>query len=62
MIAIRTDRLILRRFRPDDAADLFAYLHRPRARCFLSSRLDTPADAEAEAGGAPATTSTWPCA
>ncbi|MDE4910331.1 GNAT family protein [Methylobacterium sp. 092160098-2] len=49
MIAIRTDRLILRRFRPDDAADLFAYLHRPRARCFLSSRLDTPADAEAEA-------------
>ncbi|WP_457104723.1 GNAT family N-acetyltransferase [Methylobacterium sp. P5_C11] len=49
MIAIRTDRLILRRFRPDDAADLFAYLHRPRARCFLSGRLDTPADARAEA-------------
>lgn len=49
MIAVRTDRLILRRFRPDDAADLFAYLHRPRARCFLSGRLDTPADAQAEA-------------
>ncbi|MEE7502646.1 GNAT family protein [Methylobacterium mesophilicum] len=49
MIAIRTERLILRRFRPDDAADLFAYLHRPRARCFLSGRLDTPAEAEAEA-------------
>jgi [ribosomal protein S5]-alanine N-acetyltransferase len=49
MTVIRTDRLILRRFRPEDAAGLFAYLHRPRARCFLSGRLDTLADAEAEA-------------
>lgn len=40
MIPIETDRLVLRRFREDDAEDLFAYLHRPGAACFLSMKLD----------------------
>ncbi|WP_208450556.1 GNAT family N-acetyltransferase [Burkholderia anthina] len=34
-----TDRLVLRRFRQEDAADLFEYLHEPTASCFLSLAL-----------------------
>lgn len=47
--ALETERLILRNFRKDDAADLFAYLQEPRARCFLSARLADMAAAEEEA-------------
>ncbi|WP_312598841.1 GNAT family protein [Brevundimonas sp.] len=49
MTSIETDRLILRDFQAGDAADLFAYLHRPRADCFRSMQLADLAAAEAEA-------------
>ena len=49
MNTIETDRLVLRKFRKDDAADLFAYLHQPVARCFLSLKLEDIGAAEAEA-------------
>lgn len=49
MTPIETERLILRRFRAGDAADLFAYLRQPRAACFLSMRLQDMGAAEAEA-------------
>ncbi|GAW42167.1 Acetyltransferase family protein [Brevundimonas sp. SH203] len=49
MKPIETDRLILRRFQAGDAADLFAYLHQPRAACFLSMRLADLDAAKAEA-------------
>ncbi|MCG6205798.1 GNAT family N-acetyltransferase [Rhodopseudomonas sp. HC1] len=49
MNPIETQRLVLRNFRPTDAADLFAYLHAPRASCFLSMKLDDLAAAETEA-------------
>ena len=46
---IETERLVLRRFRKADAADLFAYLKEPVASCFLSLKLDSLEAAEAEA-------------
>lgn len=49
MDAIETDRLVLRNFRNDDAADLFAYLHQPAASCFFSLKLEDMSAAEAEA-------------
>ncbi len=49
MEAIQTERLILRNFRASDAADLLAYLHEPRVRCFLSMKLEDLAAAQAEA-------------
>lgn len=49
MDAIETDRLVLRNFRKDDAADLLAYLHRPKASCFLSLKLEDMSAAEKEA-------------
>lgn len=49
MDSIETDRLILRNFAAEDAAGLFAYLHRPRAGCFHSLKLADIAAAEAEA-------------
>ncbi len=49
MHEITTQRLVLRRFKPDDAAALFSYLHAPRATCFTSLRLATLEEAEAEA-------------
>lgn len=49
MDAIETDRLVLRNFRKDDAADLFAYLREPAASCFLSLKLEDLRAAEAEA-------------
>lgn len=49
MDAIETQRLVLRHFRTEDAADLYAYLHEPRASCFLSLKLDDMGAAEAEA-------------
>ena len=40
MKSIETNRLLLRNFSPEDASDLFDYLHEPRASCFLSERLE----------------------
>jgi len=48
LMPLETDRLILRRFAAGDAADLFAYLHQPRAACFVSMTLPDMAAAEAE--------------
>lgn len=48
MPIIETERLVLRPFREGDAADLFAYLRDPTARCFLSLKLKDLAEAEAE--------------
>lgn len=48
MQIIETERLILRPFREGDAADLFAYLRAPTARCFLSLKLADLAEAEIE--------------
>lgn len=48
MPVIETERLILRPFRTGDAADLFAYLRAPTARCFLPLKLADLAQAEAE--------------
>ncbi|MBY4594125.1 GNAT family N-acetyltransferase [Ottowia caeni] len=49
METLETARLVLRPFAPTDAPDLFSYLHRPVASCFLSLTLaDMPA-AEQEA-------------
>lgn len=39
MTPITTERLVLRNFRPEDAHDLLAYLHRPRVSCFFPERL-----------------------
>lgn len=49
MEPFHTHRLILREFRESDAEDLFAYLHHPRASCFLSMKLDDLPAAHAEA-------------
>lgn len=49
MDVIETERLVLRRFTQRDAADLFEYLHRPVASCFLSLALADIRDAEREA-------------
>ncbi|MCD2173935.1 GNAT family N-acetyltransferase [Rhizobium sp. C4] len=49
MDTIETDRLSLRNFKPQDATDLFAYLHRPTASCFLSMALEDMQAAEDEA-------------
>ncbi|MGX7745228.1 GNAT family N-acetyltransferase [Rhodopseudomonas parapalustris] len=49
MDAIETDRLVLRNFRTEDAADLYAYLREPRASCFLSLKLEDIGAARAEA-------------
>ncbi|BEP46088.1 GNAT family N-acetyltransferase [Variovorax sp. V15] len=46
---IHTPRLVLRRFREQDAADLFDYLHAPTASCFLSLALADLEAARAEA-------------
>lgn len=48
MEIIETERLILRPFQEGDAADLFAYLRAPTARCFLSLKLADLAEAEIE--------------
>lgn len=49
MESIRTERLVLRNFRPGDAPDLLAYLREPGPSCYLSLKLDDLAAAEAEA-------------
>ncbi len=45
---IETDRLNLRRFLLQDAADLYEYLHKPTANCFLSLALKDISSAENE--------------
>ena len=53
MNTIETERLVLRRFAPQDAAGLFAYLQAPIASCFLSltlADLNDAARAVAERG------------
>jgi RimJ/RimL family protein N-acetyltransferase len=49
MDTVETERLVLRNFRPEDAADLFAYLHAPRSACFLDMALADLDAARAEA-------------
>ena len=49
MTPLETDRLILRNFDAADAADLFAYLHKPAVSCFASLRLEDMDAAEAKA-------------
>ena len=49
MDAIETGRLVLRNFRRNDAADLFAYLKAPVASCFFSEKLADMDAAEKEA-------------
>lgn len=48
MESIETSRLLLRNFSPEDASDLFDYLHEPRVSCFLSLRLGDMAAAHQE--------------
>ncbi len=45
---IETERLILRPFTADDAADLYEYLKEPGAHCFTEMKLASPQDAEEE--------------
>ena len=45
---IETERLILRPFVENDAADVYEYLHKPAVNCFASMKLDTLEDAKAE--------------
>ncbi len=49
MKIVETERLVLRRFALQDAADLFEYLHQPIASCFLSLALEDVKAAEREA-------------
>ncbi|MET3602340.1 RimJ/RimL family protein N-acetyltransferase [Sphaerotilus sulfidivorans] len=49
METLETARLVLRPFAPTDAADLFEYMHRPVASCFLSLALADLQAAEQEA-------------
>lgn len=44
----RTERLIIRRFKPGDAAALFDYFAVPRVNCFVQERLSTIEDALAD--------------
>lgn len=48
MSIVETGRLVLRKFRQGDAADLFAYLQEPRPSCFHALRLADLDAAEAE--------------
>lgn len=43
---IETERLLLRPFAPEDASDLYEYLHEPAVRCFFCMKLNTLEDAE----------------
>lgn len=42
-----TERLIVRNFKEEDAADLFAYLHNPRVNCFADMKLESINSAKA---------------
>lgn len=45
----QTERLIVRRFEKNDAADLFDYFQEPRVNCFMSEKLSNMNEAIAEA-------------
>ena len=38
---IETERLILRTFREEDAADLYEYLHEPMVHCFACMKVNS---------------------
>ena len=42
---IETERLILRTFREEDAADLYEYLKEPMVHCFASMKVNSPEEA-----------------
>lgn len=46
MISLETERLLLRPFLPEDAKDLFAYLHEPSVHCFMDMKLNTLEEAQ----------------
>lgn len=41
MELLETERLVLRHFMEKDVLDLFAYLSKPRANCFISEKVDS---------------------
>lgn len=41
MVQIETERLIIRKFRESDAANLYKYLSHPRVNCFLDEKLNS---------------------
>lgn len=43
---IETDRLILRPFREEDAADVFEYLKAPTVNCFACMKLNSVEEAQ----------------
>lgn len=46
MTAIETDRLILRSFRDEDAADVFEYLKAPMVNCFACMKVHSMEEAQ----------------
>lgn len=46
-IRIETERIIIRKFKPEDSIGLLEYLSRPRVNCFVGERLDSEAAAMA---------------
>jgi len=44
-----TERLILRPFTAEDAADLYEYLNQPTVNCFASMKIHSLEEAKAEA-------------
>ena len=49
MIMITTERLILRPFTENDAADLLEYLHEPTVHCFFDMKISSMDEAKEEA-------------
>ena len=45
---IETERLILRPFTPDDAADVYEYLKSPAVNCFACMKMDSLDEAKTE--------------
>ena len=46
MIMITTERLILRPFTENDAADLLEYLHEPTVHCFFDMKISSMEEAK----------------
>ena len=47
-MTIETDRLLLRPFKTEDAADVYEYLKEPSVNCFACMKLHSMSEAEAE--------------
>ena len=45
---LQTERLTLRPFQPEDAADVFEYLHKPAVHCFYDMAIPTIEEAQKE--------------